>query len=94
MDKTGCPIWNTGLEPVCRGIMFPVQIPAINSIQKKEVKIPIGTSAVGNRNDRIRTCDLVIPNHALLQTEPHPDKHARHCGEKQAIKGVFIMKKR
>ena len=25
------------------------------------------------RSDRIRTCDLVNPNHALYQSEPHPD---------------------
>ena len=26
------------------------------------------------RSDRIRTCDFVVPNDALYQTEPHPEK--------------------
>ena len=25
------------------------------------------------RDDRIRTCDLIVPNDALYQAEPHPD---------------------
>lgn len=27
-----------------------------------------------NRSDRIRTCDLYVPNVALYQAEPHSDK--------------------
>ena len=27
---------------------------------------------IKNRGDRIRTCDLVVPNDALYQAEPHP----------------------
>ena len=26
-------------------------------------------------DDRIRTCGLMVPNHALYQTEPHPDMY-------------------
>ena len=25
------------------------------------------------RSDKIRTCDLLVPNQALYQTEPHPE---------------------
>lgn len=28
---------------------------------------------MSGRDDRIRTCDLLIPNQALYQAEPHPD---------------------
>jgi hypothetical protein len=27
------------------------------------------------RDDRIRTCDLIVPNDALYQAEPHPDNN-------------------
>ena len=30
--------------------------------------------AIKNRSDRIRTCDLYVPNVALYQAEPHSDK--------------------
>ena len=30
--------------------------------------------ALRGRDDRIRTCDLCVPNAALYQTEPHLDK--------------------
>ena len=29
---------------------------------------------IKNRSDRIRTCDLGVPNAALHQAEPHPEK--------------------
>ena len=29
---------------------------------------------IKNRGDRIRTCDLGVPNAALHQAEPHPDE--------------------
>lgn len=37
------------------------------------IKKPLNYSAVFNRNDRIRTCGLIVPNDALYQTEPHSD---------------------
>jgi hypothetical protein len=42
---------------------------------------PFGPCFIG-RGDRIRTCDLVDPNHALYQSELHPEIRPRisACG--------------
>lgn len=31
-------------------------------------------NAISGRDERIRTSDLLVPNEALYQAEPHPDK--------------------
>ena len=36
-----------------------------------------GTTSIDGRGDRIRTCDLYVPNVALYQTELHPDSARR-----------------
>ncbi len=32
-----------------------------------------------SRGDKIRTCDLLVPNQALYQAEPHPEFERYHC---------------
>ncbi len=41
----------------------------------KHVDVHHGISKNG-RGDRIRTCDLLVPNQALYQAKLHPDGHA------------------
>lgn len=33
---------------------------------------PLNRAALKSRDDRIRTCGLLVPNEALYQAEPHP----------------------
>ena len=38
-----------------------------------EKQKPLNRAALKYRDDRIRTCGLLVPNEALYQAEPHPD---------------------
>ena len=44
---------------------------SIDYATKKEITI---CNLFNHRSDKIRTCDLYVPNVALYQTEPHSDK--------------------
>ena len=50
-------------------------------MNEKEVAILPATSLFSDRGERIRTSDLSVPNRALYQAEPRPDRqviiHAR-----------------
>ena len=35
--------------------------------------LPLNYTRIAYRGDRIRTCDLLVPNQRSSQAEPHPD---------------------
>ena len=53
----------------------------INEMLTDFVKMPLCGKErweFDGRGDRIRTCDLFVPNEARYQTAPHPDKRSAH----------------
>jgi hypothetical protein len=42
---------------------------------------------VNGRSDKIRTCDLMLPKHALYQAEPH-SAHKRNIGSRKYARGA------
>lgn len=58
-------VLTTGFEPAT-GFLLRITKPVLSAIQPSQHKI--------GRNTRIRTLDLVVPNHALYQAELHSVK--------------------
>ena len=66
-DQEQCP-WSqynlervTGIEPA-------------SSAWKAEV-LPMNYTRKNGRDDRIRTCDILLPKQARYQTAPHPERN-------------------
>ena len=53
----------TGIEPASRA--WKARVLPLNHARKQD-----------GRDDRIWTCDILVPNQALYQTEPRPDASA------------------
>ena len=52
----------------------PIDLDCVFALFLKMKKVSALTNTHIGRSDRIRTCDLMDPNHAHYQTVPHPDK--------------------
>src|SRR3970040_2879604 len=55
-----------------------------------------GTIETVGRGDRIRTCDLYVPNVALYQAELHPDSRAANSSQcpppRQGVLSIALLK--
>ena len=57
--------------------------------QQRKSRREAGSVDLLGRGDRIRTCDLYVPNVALYQTELHPDCGAAHCSQSAPDRGKW-----
>jgi hypothetical protein len=55
------------------------QVPLTGKGATTRVVTPFFCSSLGGRGERIRTSDLSVPNAALYQAEPRPDKVGAWC---------------
>ena len=65
------PVWITGIRGTfCWNILNEQSNEIIRCITK-ETQVLYQYLSFHSRRDRIRTCDLFVPNEALYQAEPH-----------------------
>ena len=56
-----------------RPLLYPTELLTHNQMVLKRTPAEQSVSAGVSRGDKIRTCDLPVPNRTLYQTEPRPE---------------------
>ena len=68
--RASSPLRSVGATDIFRRVGFE---PTSASTQSNALYPIILSASADGRDDRIRTCGILVPNQALYQTEPHPD---------------------